>query len=171
MRKVFPVLVGLLIICGGVYYVINPIDQTQVAQKQGQQTGQEAQTSSKKAKEMVDPCKQLPADVAFDQCGFQHVVYAEQDAFLLALDGASFGLWMPDGQFVPVQTNLYFTPQQAVNAYLAKQQLVVKEEDWQSVEKEIRLSKRGYLLALHFKTPEQGTIYISPNGRITGRLK
>lgn len=167
MKKVaLPVIIGIFIIVGGLYYVMNPVSQVKM-----ETTKQIAQTEGKAPiqKELKDACSIVNALGYEGSCTSKPVTFNNQIASLIKAVNV-YGILFEDETFQKIQTNLYFEPKEAVTAYLQKMGVNLSNSDWETVKSEIRMSKRGYLLGLTFTSPKDGVIYISPNGRITGKL-
>ncbi|PPR15196.1 MAG: hypothetical protein CFH43_00949 [Proteobacteria bacterium] len=163
MKKIaLPVIIGFLVIIGGLYYVMNPVSEVQT-------NITKADVVAPIQKEAKDVCS-VVKDLGYKQsCTSKPISFNGQTAFIVKT-GDVYGLLLYDNKFQEIQTNLYYEPKQAVTEYLQKMGVSLTSNDWETVDTEIRMSKRGYLFGLTFTSPKEGVIYISPNGRITGKL-
>jgi hypothetical protein len=169
MKNILPIAIGIIVILGGFYYVKSPIAPLIPVDKNVL-----AVQSAKEVVKILKPCDILKKNKDFKgQCEFISIGLNTQRAAVVKLSGdvVSYGIVLPTGDFQPISTDLYFSPKNKVNEYLKSFGIVATDEDWDDVQTELYLSKRGYLLSLKFRSPKEGLIFISPNGRITGKLK
>ena len=102
------------------------------------------------------------------------IAYAGAAAFIVNMKGAAKenGIVMPDGRIVPLQTDLYYKPFESMKDYVLKRDGVdISESDFEEAEKELRIGKRGYLYSAKFVGEKEGTLYITPQGKLSGHLK
>lgn len=176
MKKIFPIFVGIAVIVGGFYYVMNPIKPISVYKCPPHTVVDKSSGACKKVADKAKniafkPCekvKELELQLK-GQCTFKNLTAHGSEAAVVQV-GETNGIVLADGSFHQIQTSAYYNPKPVVESYLNNQSIALKGSDWQSVTQTLQQSKRGYLLGLSFKTPKKGTIYISPNGRVTGKL-
>lgn len=165
MKNILSMIIGLLVIAGGFYYVYNPIETPKASMKEDVLAYQKAKN--------FKPCDIAKKQMEQSSCEAKLVIFNDEKAAIVKLlgDSSLYGVVLPTGEFQQISTNLYFEPKNKVTEYLEKSGIIVDDESWKSVQTSVYLSKRGYLLKLAFQTPGEGHIFISPNGRITGKLQ
>lgn len=169
MKKLaLPIIIGLIVVIGGLYYVINPVEKT--PNKASKNTSNEVSIVVKPTTIKKDHCAIVESLGYKGSCMSKPIKLNNEDVSLINV-GDTYGILLNDDKFQEIQTEFYYEPKQAVAEYLKNMGVTISDIDWENVTTELQMSKRGYLLGLNFKTPKQGIIYISPNGRITGKLK
>tara|TARA_R110000868_G_scaffold218576_1_gene468977 strand:+ start:121518 stop:122054 length:537 start_codon:yes stop_codon:yes gene_type:complete len=176
MKKLNIIVIVALVIAVGGYFVFSSTqtnkqkNQTEISTTSSNEVGrlESVELAEFEACEMA--VEFLEADV---DCLENEVLYQGKKAAIVYLEGGKVenAVVLLDGTVVAIQTNLYFSPSNAVKTYVKDSAgFELSDDDIEGAIAELRMSKRGYLYGLTFDGDYKGSIYITPEGNLSGRL-
>ncbi|MFT7144860.1 MAG: hypothetical protein ACI9TY_000453 [Alphaproteobacteria bacterium] len=183
MKNIYILLAFLAVILSGAYFMMSDTP-TEHSFSKGFQSMKDKistldtatpSTPVKKVIQKVNGCEVALEKFDIDNdCAEKSIIYAGKLATIVYITGADKEnfIVLPDSRLVTLSTNLYYNAAGSIKAYVNKvDSIELDDEDLENASAELRIGKRGYLYSLNFVEPYSGSIYITPQGRISGHLK